>query len=104
MNESGPLLDRLEEAIRTAGANECALLLGHLERMKFLALTKMMSGGGERASVTKLTMQQVAQRLNIPVSCAYELVRQGKLKAGKVGKYIRVTEAQLKEYEASRGL
>jgi excisionase family DNA binding protein len=38
-----------------------------------------------------LSMRQVAARLNIPVSRAYELARQGRLKAVKIGKYVRLS-------------
>jgi len=77
-------------------------LLGHLERLKALVWTRMMidirppTGGNGEARL--LNMQQVAQRLNIPKTKAYELVRQGRLPAVRVGKYIRVEPSKLEEW------
>jgi excisionase family DNA binding protein len=48
-----------------------------------------------------LSMPQVAARLNIPVSRAYELARQNQLKAVKLGKYVRVSPQSFAAYQAS---
>lgn len=48
-----------------------------------------------------LTIIQVADRLNVPKSYAYELVRQQKLKAIRLGKYVRVTQEALAKYIAT---
>jgi len=48
-----------------------------------------------------LTIPQVAKRLNVKTSFAYELARQGKLRSVRMGKYIRVTEQALAEYQAT---
>jgi len=45
-----------------------------------------------------LTIAQVAHRLNVPKSYAYELVRQQKLPAVRFGKYVRVTQETLAKY------
>ena len=45
-------------------------------------------------------MRQVAARLNVPASRAYELARQGKLPAVRIGKYVRVSEKSLIDYQA----
>ena len=82
---SSILRDQLEEAARNVTLEECAVLLGQLERIKFVVLTKITNGECEKKTSLKLTIQQVAERLNIPVTCAYELVRKGKLKAGEGG-------------------
>lgn len=103
------LIAQLDELVRTAALEECAFLLGHLERIKFVVLTKLAAGRdtapeGQRKPGAPLSVHQVAERLNIPSSCVYELIRQQKLRAGKVGKYLRVSEAQLKQFEVAHGL
>jgi excisionase family DNA binding protein len=45
-------------------------------------------------------MRQAAERLNVPESRAYELARQGKLPAIRIGKYVRVSVTSLLEYQA----
>lgn len=47
-----------------------------------------------------LTMRQVAERLNVSESRAYELARQGKLAAVRIGKYFSVSADALAEYQA----
>lgn len=47
-----------------------------------------------------LTISQVAERLNVPRSYAYELVRQQKLPAVRLGKYVRVAQETLAKYIA----
>ena len=50
------------------------------------------------AGVEALT---VAERLNVPKSYAYELVRQQKLDAIRLGKYVRVAQETLAKYIAT---
>ena len=100
------LLSELEAAIGSASADHLPDLLGQLERLKGQAWARMMS-----ASLTKndtpsqeqqlLTLPQVAERLSIPESRAYELARQHKLPAVRIGKYVRVPLGKLQEYEKS---
>lgn len=100
------LLSELEAVIGSAPAEHLPDLLGQLERLKGQAWARMMS-----ASLTKdvnpspeqqlLTLPQVAERLSIPESRAYELARQHKLPAVRIGKYVRVPLGKLQEYEKS---
>ena len=55
----------------------------------------------DQESDALLSMPDVATRLNIPVSKAYELVRQGRLQSVRLGKYVRVRQDVLKRYQAS---
>lgn len=48
-----------------------------------------------------LTIEQVARQLNVPKSNAYELVRQHKLGAIHIGKYVRVAPDMLARYVAT---
>ncbi len=89
------VIDSLEQVINQADPSACPELVGQLERLKFLAWMrgadagKKANGVGEAQNL--LTIQQVAERLNVPKTYAYELVRQGRLKGKKIGKYVRVS-------------
>ena len=48
------------------------------------------------------TLPQVAERLNVPKSYAYDLARQGRLPTRRFGKYVRVPEAALAEWLTGR--
>ena len=52
----------------------------------------------ERASVTMLTVKQVAERLGISRGLVYKLVRAGELGSHRIGAAIRIAEDQLREY------
>jgi excisionase family DNA binding protein len=81
---------------------EIPALIGVLAELQAKAQLKLLSernvpkGGRE----VLLTMRQVAERLNVPGSRAYELARQGKLPAVRIGKYVRVSAEALAEYQA----
>src|SRR5437870_5024119 len=89
----------LEQGLDELTLCDYPALLGQLERLKALVWTRMMSDihppTGGNGEATLLNMQQVAKRVNIPLSCAYELVRQRRLPAVRIGKYIRVDPAEL---------
>jgi excisionase family DNA binding protein len=63
-----------------------------------LTMRALSQEGGNPHANRLLTMQDVAERLNVPKSFAYELCRTGKLKSMRIGKYIRVAEAAFTEY------
>ena len=97
------LLTNLETLIRDADHAECAALLGRMETLKALAWRKIMTGyhGNQTPQADDLlTMTEAAKRLSIPESRAYELARQGKLPAVKIGKYVRVSAQALADYQA----
>ncbi len=56
-----------------------------------------MSEEGESEG-SMLTIQQVAERLNVSARLVYKLAATGALKAYRIGGAIRITTAQLTEY------
>jgi len=95
------LLTSFETLIQHADRDDCAVLIGELERMKALAWGKIMArplGKQNPPSTDLLTMAEAATRLSIPESRAYDLARQKKLPAVRIGKYVRVSVQALAEY------
>jgi excisionase family DNA binding protein len=95
----------LEKLVHSVSRSSLIDIIGNLERLKAITWARMVSETrGDHTSRTNsaslLNMRQVAERLNIPLSRAYELARQGKLPAVHIGKYVRVSEAGLQEYQA----
>jgi excisionase family DNA binding protein len=97
-----PNLAELEQTVADTPVSEIPALIGILAELQAKAQLKMLS---EQQTMKDrqddlLTMRQVAARLNVPESRAYELARQGKLPAVRIGKYVRVSEKSLVEYQA----
>jgi excisionase family DNA binding protein len=101
MTDYQSAIAKLYESLEQIPRSEVPLVLGELERIKAVLWADFMSAGKGQAQETLLDMTDVATRLKIPISRAYELVRQGKLPGVRVGKYVRVRQTVLKEYEAS---
>jgi excisionase family DNA binding protein len=96
------ILTSLETLIHDADLENCAALIGDLEKIKAIAWGKIMgrpSANQNSQSNDLLTMAEVATRLSIPESKAYELARQGKLPAVRIGKYVRMSVQALLEYQ-----
>ena len=96
------LLASLETLIQDADQENCAALIGELEKMKALAWGRIMARPSAHPNSQNndlLTMAEAATRLSIPESRAYELARQGKLPAVRIGKYVRVSVQALAEYQ-----
>ena len=49
-----------------------------------------------------LTIPQVADRLSVSTKCVYKLTERGELSSYKIGKLVRIDEADVAEYLASR--
>ncbi len=78
----------------------CPALVGELERLKSLALVRIMV---ERGATTTndsdvLTIPEVTRRLKISKYRAYELARQGILKSIRLGKLVRVKPSEVESY------
>jgi excisionase family DNA binding protein len=95
-------IENLAQAVQTVPVGELPALLGQVERVKALGWSRMLTGPvsmtGEAEEL--LTMAEAARRLSIPTSRAYELARQKKLPAVKIGKYVRVSAQALAAYQA----
>ena len=96
-------IEELQKNLKSLPADELPILLGELERLRALIWAEVMKPTETRdhKSESLLSMQEVAARLSIPVSKAYELVRQGRLQGVRVGKYVRVRPAVLEQYQAA---
>ena len=97
-----PNLADLEQAVAETPVSKIPALIGILAQLQAKAQLKMLS----EQNATKdreselLTIRQVAARLNVPESRAYELARQGKLPAVRIGKYVRISADALAQYQA----
>jgi len=100
-------MQALEAAVSAAPLAEIPCLLGSLERLKALSWSRMvMAPQHEQREATgknNLTAQDVAPILNVKPSMVYELVRTKRLKAYKVGKYIRFKESSVQDFLADGG-
>src|SRR5947209_15101615 len=87
------LFDQLETQIPLWSSETCTDLLGILERMRVLAWVRILGGSAKspsgQDSSQLLTLPQVAERLAVPETYAYELARQHKLPVVRLGKYVR---------------
>jgi excisionase family DNA binding protein len=105
-------IDLLERIVAQGTHAEIAEIVGHLERLKFLAWNRHH----DRDDVARprppddqdryLTIGEVAARLRLSKSYCYELARRGSLpvtplgKTGARGKAFRVKLSELEEWEA----
>ena len=94
-------IDQLSKSLEDLPRSELPLVLGELERIKAVIWAQFMSIDNTKSNGALLDMSDVALRLKVPVSRAYELVRQGKLPGVRVGKYVRVLPSVLQAYQAS---
>lgn len=79
-----------------------ALLIGLVSLQPILIQRALMGWHNGRQEDELLTMQDVAQRLKVSRYRAYELARQGVLKAVRLGKSVRVRPADLAAYVAQQ--
>jgi excisionase family DNA binding protein len=99
-----PIIESLEQDLQNLAPADCPAILGELERLRAMLWTRMMTTpattkGSHRDDQNSYTIPEVAQRLKISAYRGYELARQGKLPHQKIGKLVRVTAAQLAEFE-----
>jgi excisionase family DNA binding protein len=90
-----------EDKILHGSPEEVAVLLGELARLQALGWNRLMQpvGGARQGDETLLSIRQVAERLNIPESRAYELARcRDGFPIVKIGKYVRVEPKALEEW------
>lgn len=93
-----PLLD-LEKVLAVVSPEEIPNFLAELERLKALAWCRLQ---GIVTSNRLLTLQEVAERLAVPVSKVYELARHEGFPVTMVGKYKRVSERDLATWQAQQ--
>jgi excisionase family DNA binding protein len=108
MNDHQILIASLEKALCSAAASDWPIWLGELERLKAIVWTWIGTPGRtydrlpqDSEDAQLFDIPQVAKQLNIPECRVYELARQGKIGAVKIGKYVRVPRKALVRYVAS---
>jgi excisionase family DNA binding protein len=90
------LLKQLETQIPLWPTDECSQALGILERLRASAWSRILGKGLSLRTAARqdrgqlLTLPQVAERLAVPETYAYELARQNRLPVIRLGKYVRV--------------
>jgi|SRR5215831_10316426 len=98
------LFAELLNVIDETPPDQVAAVITHLAAAQSVAAARLLNGGPRERSMptaedgSLLTIAQVAERLSVPKSFAYELVRQQKLSAVRLGKYVRVTQETLAKY------
>ena len=104
------LFDQIPQGIADAPPEQLAAVMAQLAACQSAVAARLWNGyqngaaPRDTASAEKdalLTIEQVARRLNVPKSYAYELVRQHKLEAVRLGKYVRVAPEMLAHYVAT---
>lgn len=102
------VLNEIQDMIASMPGVDLPALLGDLERFKALTWRRIMSETCQphiKTSPSLLTMKDIARELNIPLSCAYDLTRQGKLRSIRVGvneRYVRVRPEDLEHYKTRK--
>ena len=103
------LLDQMVQGIADTPPEQLPAMMAHLAACQSAMAARLLNGhqnGATQRDVTStapgglLTIDEVAKRLNVPKSNAYELVRQHKLGSVRVGKYVRVAPDMLAQYVA----
>jgi excisionase family DNA binding protein len=96
------LLEQLETEVSGWSPETCTELLGTLERVRVLAWSQIVKGSAGSLSTQDrgqlLTLPQVAERLAVSETYAYELARQHKLPIVRLGKYIRVPVEEFEKW------
>ncbi|HEX5545694.1 MAG TPA: helix-turn-helix domain-containing protein [Nitrospira sp.] len=80
-----------------------ALLIGLASIQPLLVQRALMGSSDKVGEEDLLTVDQVATRLKLSQYRAYELCRQGELKAIRLGKSVRVKPSDLQAYVAQHG-
>ena len=94
----------LIRAVTEAEPAELPALVGMLAQAQALAFARLatcQSGPDQRAE-TALSPEAIAGRLDLAPSKVYHLLRTGHLRGAKLGKYWRVTPADLTAYLRQR--
>lgn len=98
------LLNQLETQIPLWPIDECSQALGILERLRVSAWSRMLGEGLSLKTASRqprgqlLTLPQIAERLTVPKTYAYELARQNRLPVIRLGKYVRVSAEEFEKW------
>lgn len=101
------VFDQMIQVIADAPSEQLPAVMAHLAACQSAVAARLLNAHQSGATLRKatptepgslLTIEEVAQRLNVPKSNAYELVRQHKLESMRIGKYVRVAPDRLAQY------
>lgn len=94
VSDYGTLLEQLETEMLEWSLDDCTNLVAILERVRARAWVRIVAETAKsqlgQDSGQLLTLPQVAGRLAVPETYAYELARQNRLPVIRLGKYVRV--------------
>ncbi len=99
------LVEQLEAEVSGWPPERCTELLGALERVRVSAWSQVVKGPQSLPSQNNgqlLTLPQVAERLAVPATYAYELARQNRIPIVRLGKYVRVPAEELERWLAQQ--
>jgi excisionase family DNA binding protein len=99
------LLEQLEADLTGWSRESCTDLLAALERVRVSAWSQVVKGAQSLSSQDNrqlLTLPQVAERLAVPETYAYELARQNRLPVVRLGKYVRVSAEEFEKWLAQQ--
>jgi len=101
------LIMRLEAELSALPREHCCELIGELERLKARVWCRLLYSGSAPPEliicVPLLTVDQIAERLQVARARVYELIRQGKLPVVRIGKHIRMEATRLEAWIAQHG-
>jgi excisionase family DNA binding protein len=103
------LFDQMPQGIADAPPEQLAAVMAQLAACQSTVAARLLNGhqngAAQRDTASAedalLSIEQVARRLNVPKSNAYELVRQHHLGSVRLGKYVRVAPDMLARYVAT---
>jgi excisionase family DNA binding protein len=99
------VLEQLEAELTGWCPATCKELLGAIERVRVSAWSQVVKGAQCLSSQDNgqlLTLPQVAERLAVPETYAYELARQNRLPVVRLGKYVRVPAEEFEKWLAQQ--
>lgn len=98
------VIQQLSELVNEVPPSDCPGLIGHLEALKARVWLRMTTRPDNAPNEGKLlTVQETAERLNVPISRVYELTRQvDGLPTIRVGKYKRISSSALSAWMNKR--
>lgn len=96
-NAAGVPLEQVPALVAELGSRQV-----HLSAVLSVLLARLARGSQDQQGGRLLGMEEVADRLGVPVAYARELGRRGEIPTVHVGKYVRVREMSLQRWMRQR--
>src|SRR6476659_2096642 len=98
------LLDQLPKAIAQCSDDSLGAVMAQLAACQTAVAARLITQYGTppppEAAAPLLNVNQIAERLHLVKSRVYELIRQGKLPAVRIGKHVRMEAGCLEQWIA----